>query len=195
MNGIFPAPPQPCPQQQCQLVSVSRHNRDHELYQLQLLQRTLCMLSPDGGPTQVLSAPPRVSRKSVSSPDSRMRTKSVRKSFLLFIKILFKYIADDELMLEQCKLIVYKCRLEGRRTQCSYLHVNLMDSLQVELKQMVGESIWERTMMYYTHYRSRRILHQWGTLMEESLPTEIFIPTELSDFLSMPCSTNGNDPS
>jgi hypothetical protein len=123
----------------------------------------------------------------VSSSDILMQSMAVRKSFLLFIKIFFKYIANDELMLEQCKLIVYKCRLHWRSTQRINLHNNFMVSLQVELKRMVGDSIWNRTMIYYTHYRSRRILHQRDNLKGESTtPKEIEIafPTEMSEFLS-----------
>jgi hypothetical protein len=117
--------------------------------------------------------------KEISTPEDSQLT-TARKSFLLFIKILFKLIGRDELMLEECKLMIYGCRLKNASSLPTDLRGNLLISVQTKLKKTVGESLWAQTMSYYTHYRNQKM--RVRKLMASPIHG-IFFPAEMSEFL------------
>jgi hypothetical protein len=95
----------------------------------------------------------------------------VRKSFLLFVKILFKYIGDDELLREQCKLIVLRCRLEQS---------DLQQSVLKQLKEVVGQNIWNQAMIYYAYYRLKCLRQGIQSKIEQGA---VLFPADMSEFL------------
>ena len=84
-----------------------------------------------------------------------MNSKSVhvRRNFLLFVKILFRLLekTEDELLVEQARLIVFKCRM---------VYNNYPDHIRQivhqELRELVGESIWNQTTKLTGYYLCKR---------------------------------------
>jgi hypothetical protein len=105
----------------------------------------------------------------------------IRKSFLLFIKILFKYISNDELLSEQCKLLIYKCRLDQQQSTSS----SLQHTVSAELKKAVGNSIWNQATVYYTYHRVQRI--EQGKLQQQQ---RLKFPIDVSELFLL---SNNND--
>jgi hypothetical protein len=78
---------------------------------------------------------------------SRSPIIAVRSNFLLFIRILFRCLekSQDELLIEQAKLVVFNCRMTEQPDQ-------LRQSIQRELRDLVGMSTWhqaERLTIFY----------------------------------------------
>ena len=107
-----------------------------------------------------LPAPlPTVNRKSES------KVAACRKSFLLFVRILFRSIRRDELLLEQCKLVVLRCKVMD-----STKSNDLVLSCQVALKKKVGENIWNQAMIYYASCRIRLLQSKKLSAGETAFP-------------------------
>ena len=88
---------------------------------------------------------------SALSPDVQQK-----KKFLLFIKILFKYLdkSDPEIR-DEAKAIVSDCTRRNRLGDP--LYASLMDSIDSRLRGHVGEMHWRRAHMYMQHYAKREI--------------------------------------
>lgn len=106
----------------------------------------------------------------------------LRKSFLLFVKILVKVVGDDELVREQCKLAILKSRLErganwrqvdGGDVSISNHPSSILQSIERELKQVVGENHWRQAKIFYGHYRLKQ-LQQKPRMGPQCFPTSLF---------------------
>jgi hypothetical protein len=77
-----------------------------------------------------------------------------KKRFLLFIKILFKSLDNEETETKDAaKTIVADCTRRNRLGDPQY--VPLMDAIDRRLRGHVGEVHWRRAHMYMQHYMNR----------------------------------------
>ncbi|KAG7348977.1 hypothetical protein IV203_011574 [Nitzschia inconspicua] len=167
MNGNF-GPDQRYELPQQSLPARNKSDYSEICQPPQSMQDLLVFPSPIGLSYQQNHQLTKKAGESFSCPNEGKVT-AIRQSFLLFIKILFHYLRNDELLLEQCKLIVYQCRQNNS-------HGNLMISSQIQLKQTVGENIWDRAIFYYYQYCNRKLQTAPNRNKGE-------FPTDLSDFL------------
>ena len=93
-----------------------------------------------------------------SSDRKNNKSIHVRTNFLLFIKVLLRYLdksQGDELLLEQSKLIVFRYRM---------LYCNQPDQMRSmmsqELRALVGEATWERAMKLTGFYLRKQSENQ-----------------------------------
>lgn len=131
----------------------------------------------------------------------------IRKSFLLFVKILFKCIGDDLLLREHCKLAVYECRLTHEQEKLSWARLSAptsssqqyhhhhhqhhdhpcrydpskkwLASIQEQLRRIVGPNLWDQAKRHYDVYR-RLIARKWGRGRDDA---GVSFPIELSQLL------------
>jgi RNase P subunit RPR2 len=104
---------------------------------------------------------------SASSEESRLRMR-----FVLFVKILFKLLAqsEDELLLEQAKLTVFVCtRQRKQQLPQSHSHyfseaslfqtpmnTSLRNEIKIKLCEQIGDSLWTKAEAYTRMYEARK---------------------------------------
>lgn len=79
-----------------------------------------------------------------------------KKTFLLFVKILFKLLKEhqgDEFT-NKAKHVVMECRKRNQQNHPAF--VPLMEALERHLKRLVGEKIWARAHFYLHHYLGKQ---------------------------------------
>jgi hypothetical protein len=87
--------------------------------------------------------------------ESPSQEQEIRVQFLLFVKIIFRCLdkSGDELLREQAKLVVLNCGERGTT-------LSMRESIEVQLKDVVGDSIWDQAKDYTAFYLKRRGLLQ-----------------------------------
>ena len=101
---------------------------------------------------------PSVASTSHYSVSSSCSTKGLgflnpRQRFLLFIKILFKCLAqadEPDEVLQKSKRIVAECTRKNRQGDPTY--TPLMDAVECRLREYVGETHWRRSLLLMRHY-------------------------------------------
>lgn len=104
---------------------------------------------------------------SASSEESRLRVR-----FALFVKILFKLLAEseDELLLEEAKLTVFVCTKQRKQhlpqghthhfSEASLFQASMNTSLRNEIKmklcEQIGDSLWAKAEAYTRMYEARK---------------------------------------
>mmetsp|Transcript_231 Transcript_231/g.477 ORF Transcript_231/g.477 Transcript_231/m.477 type:complete len:153 (+) Transcript_231:1250-1708(+) len=71
-----------------------------------------------------------------------------RQSFLVFTKVLFKYLSKAKVDPKSAKLVVAKCIRENREGRS----VSLVDTLEMELRKCLGETHWHRANKCFHAY-------------------------------------------
>lgn len=109
------------------------------------------------GPGDVDTAPP-TAAMSVASLDDEAKSiaRMERENFLLFIKILFKVLEEDNdaLVRSRAQRIVMDCRRRNQQGDPNY--TPLMDGIERHLRVFVGEAKWRRSHLLLHHYISTR---------------------------------------
>lgn len=79
-----------------------------------------------------------------------------REQFLLFIKILLKFIEQtgSPRLRQHTKAVVGECTRRNRMGDIDY--VPLQDAVEVRLKNVVGDLTWARAKLYVDHYIAKR---------------------------------------
>ena len=79
----------------------------------------------------------------------RYRSLSSKQKFLVFVKVLFKVIEqqNDRAMLLNAKAVVAKCAQRNRVGDRNYMP--LQEATSIRLRLVVGESYWDRAMSYF----------------------------------------------
>jgi hypothetical protein len=92
-----------------------------------------------------------------SPPVSPMgRAITEREQFLLFIKILLKFIeqAGNPRLRQHAKAVVGECTRRNRMGDMDY--VPLQDAVEMRLRNVVGDITWTRAKLYVDHYVAKR---------------------------------------
>ena len=124
--------------------------------------------SPTSGtlnvPPEAAAAAPQDSTPSTNM-DSRQTRRSdsglsdealEKKTFLLFVKILFKLLKEqqgDEFT-NRAKRVVMECRRHNQQNHPGF--IPLMEALERHLRLLVGDKIWARAHFYLSHYLSKQ---------------------------------------
>eukprot|EP00980_Cylindrotheca_fusiformis_P003872 scaffold858_cov123-Cylindrotheca_fusiformis.AAC.48 len=101
---------------------------------------------------QPVSSPPAVRSAALSIEDIRQR----RERFLIFVKILFKCLADgnDAVVCEKAKRIVRECTRKNRMGDPKF--ASLFEATSSRLRSAVGESLWRRSVLLLHHFMAKR---------------------------------------
>jgi len=122
--------------------SNEQHRRTH--HQQQVLQRQ---------PTQPSTRMPQLSvGGSSSSGSSRERDiKKQKEKFLMFTRVLIKYLEQkDKRMHQQAKIIIKDCAERNKRQEPGYESVT--ESMKRRLKELVGDHYWKKANDYLIHF-------------------------------------------
>jgi len=95
-----------------------------------------------------------LSQKS-TQPTSTMTTKTEKEQFLMFTRVLMKYLEQkDPDMHARAKAVIRECAEKNKRKEKGYESVTL--AMQSRLKQTVGTSYWERAGDYLQHFLKQK---------------------------------------
>ena len=93
-----------------------------------------------------------------------------RARFALFIKILFKHLdkEGEKTLLTEARTVVSTCSMRHRMRDPKFS--SLIDSVEVPLRELVGEVHWRRSHAYLQHFLNRRVSGLYsGTGYEQTL--------------------------
>lgn len=71
-----------------------------------------------------------------------------RQNCLLFVKVLFRYLAPVKPLQKRVKLVVAKCIRRSQQDKS----LSLVDMLELELRACIGEIHWSRAQKYYSDF-------------------------------------------
>eukprot|EP00934_Nitzschia_sp_Nitz4_P001020 Nitzschia sp. Nitz4//scaffold53_size117307//43227//43535//NITZ4_003766-RA/size117307-processed-gene-0.10-mRNA-1//1//CDS//3329554193//1020//frame0 len=97
-----------------------------------------------------------------------------RENFLIFVKILFKVLDNQEQIKARAKRIVTECQRRNRLGDPTC--TPLMDGVSRRMRHCVGEANWQRTHMLLHHFLSTR--------RQRSLPSMTDLPHQSSPILA-----------
>lgn len=97
-----------------------------------------------------------VASTSSSKETVKANPKAQRARFLLFIKILFKYLVrvDEHLLHDRAKCIVLECTQRNRMGDPRY--TPLVEAVERQLKPCVGEVYWRQAALLLRHFETRQ---------------------------------------
>eukprot|EP00934_Nitzschia_sp_Nitz4_P002281 Nitzschia sp. Nitz4//scaffold225_size51843//36672//37190//NITZ4_006901-RA/size51843-processed-gene-0.75-mRNA-1//-1//CDS//3329542693//2281//frame0 len=128
----------------------------------------------NASPSFTTMAPGGASSSTDDSPEART-------NFLLFIKVLFQLLkrTGDELLMEQAKLIVYRCQVESPSQS------SMRQAVGKELEELVGGYLWAQAKQYtvaFLHKKQREMQQQQQQhqqqLMQQRQPTPLPVNTK-----------------
>jgi hypothetical protein len=141
-------------QQEQQQSNESNSNYLHSAqapHQYQLLPPAL---EPDRIMMHVPAAPklPVIKRRSHTLTFCRNLTE--REQFLIFVKILFKFLDADQNLRQRAKAIVSECTRRNRLGDTEFSP--LQEAVERRLRLIVGDIYWTRAILYMDHYCRQR---------------------------------------
>ena len=124
--------------------------------------------------------------------ERRFEEPTARERFTLFIKILFKFLkkSEDELLCEQAKLIVLTYTRGGRKS-------NIMGDIQEALRDLVGDSTWNKAAVYTKIFLQRRNMtrkHKSVQCKNGTLPCQTTLDVDLYSLIESVQRKNGTLP-
>lgn len=109
----------------------------------QLQQAPVPAMPPPAPGLPSIRSLPANSRRTVFLPE--------RQQFLVFTKVLFKYLAKANVDPRHAKRVVAKCIRENREGRSA----SLVDTLEIELRKCLGELHWHRANKCFKAYCSK----------------------------------------
>jgi len=129
-----------------QLESIMLLQRVSQLSALnmarQLQRRPISIAMPPSTPVNTLEQP----TMTRTTPRAVILTEQQR--FLVFTKVLFKYLSKADVDPKSAKLVVAKCIRENRQGRS----ISLVDALEVELRKCLGETHWHNAKICFHAY-------------------------------------------